>query len=149
MPLLLEVLDSPAQYLANGRTQNDELATYARKILKPEAAIDWSESAETIARKIRAFNPFPISYTLLGDDRLKLHAARVGVNSGVCQPPGSIVKAGPAGLVIACGEGQLHVTRLQLPGGKALTTEQMLNARSAQFAPGTVLGSSQTATESS
>jgi len=147
VPLLLQVLDKPAQHLANGRTQNDELATYAGKILKPEAEIDWSESAETIARKIRAFNPFPISYTLLGDDRLKVHAGIASADGGVCQPPGSIVKAGPAGLVITCGEGQLQITRLQLPGGKALTTEQMLNARSAKFAPGTVLGSSQIATE--
>ena len=83
LPLLLEVLDSLPQHLASGRVQNEELATYAPKILKPEAEIDWRESAELVAGKIRAFNPFPISYTFLGGERLKVHAAHARSDTGV------------------------------------------------------------------
>ena len=139
-PLLLQVLDTLPEHLARGRIQNDELATYASKILKPEAEIDWRESAEIVARKIRAFNPFPISYTMLGDDRLKIHAASPGRESAGAACPGTIVESVATGIFVACGQGQLHISRLQLPGGKALSTEQMLNARSALFSPGTVLG---------
>ena len=140
VPLLLQVLDTLPEHLAKGRVQDDKLATYASKILKPEAKIDWRESAEVVGRKIRAFNPFPISYTMLGDDRLKIHAASATNEAPVVACPGTVVDSVAAGITVACGRGQLHISRLQLPGGKALSTEQMLNARSALFAPGTVLG---------
>ena len=140
LPLLLKVLDSLAEHLANGRVQNEELATYATKILKPEAEIDWRESAETVAAKIRAFNPFPISYTFLGGERLKVHAAHAGSDAGVAASPGTILASAPKTIVVACGEGQLHISQLQLPGGKALSAAQLMNAKSALFAPGTALG---------
>lgn len=140
LPLLLEVLDSLPQHLASGRVQNEELATYAPKILKPEAEIDWRESAELVAGKIRAFNPFPISYTFLGGERLKVHAAHARSDTGVAANPGTILTSPPKTIVVACGQGQLHISQLQLPGGKALSAEQLLNAKSALFAPGTVLG---------
>ncbi|MBE9540098.1 MAG: methionyl-tRNA formyltransferase [Proteobacteria bacterium] len=148
LPLLLEVLDTLPEHLARGRGQDSEQATYASKILKPEAEIDWRESADTIARKTRAFNPFPISYTMLGDNRLKVHAAWASGEAEGAAQPGTILKALATGIVIACGQGQLHISRLQLPGGKALSTEQMLNAKSALFAPGTILGPSQGPVES-
>jgi len=147
MPLLLEVLDSLPEHLASSRKQNSELATYASKILKPEAEIDWRESAETVARKIRAFNPFPISYTFLDQGRLKIHAAHSAQEAAETASPGTILEATSTSIIVACGAGQLHISRLQLPGGKALATEQMLHARSALFTPGTTLGRGQTDAE--
>ena len=147
MPLLLEVLDTLPEHLARGQVQDNELATYASKILKPEAEIDWQESADTIARKTRAFNPFPISYTTLGDNRLKVHTAWATDEADGAAHPGTILKAAATGIIVACGQGQLHISRLQLPGGKALSTEQMLNAKSALFAPGIVLGPGQSPVE--
>lgn len=140
LPLLLEVLGSLPEHLANGRVQNEELATYATKILKPEAEINWRESAEVVAGKIRAFNPFPISYTFLSGERLKIHAAHARNEAGMAASPGTILTSAPKTIVVACGEGQLHISQLQLPGGKALSAEQLMNAKSALFAPGAVLG---------
>ena len=149
MPLLLDVLDSLPEHLANGVQQDDEFATYASKILKPEAEIDWTEDAEEISRKIRAFNPFPICFTLLGEERLKIHSAAAVHDTPETVRPGSISQSTAMGIIVACGSGQLCISKLQLPGGKALSAEQMLNAKSALFSPGVMLGSMQSASESS
>ena len=141
MPALLRVLDTLPEHLASGQKQNDELANYAAKILKPEAEIDWREDAEIIARKIRAFNPFPICFTFLGGERLKIHTAKITLEPLPAAPPGAILSATSTGIVVACGTGALCISKLQLPGGKALNAEQVLNARSALFAPGTTLES--------
>ncbi len=139
-PLLLEVLNTLPEYLASGLKQNDSLATYAAKITKAEAQINWHDSAATLARKVCAFNPFPISYSFLGSDRVKIHAGVPSSGEAKKRPPGTIVDAGPQGIVVACGEGQFTITQLQLPGGKALTAQQLLHAKSALFAPGVQLG---------
>jgi methionyl-tRNA formyltransferase len=149
MPLLLDVLDSLPEHLANGAQQDDDIATYASKILKPEAEIDWREDAEEISRKVRAFNPFPICFTLLGDERLKVHSAAAIHDADVTGRPGSIFQSTAMGIIVACGSGQLSISKLQLPGGKALSAEQMLNAKSALFSPGVMLGSAQISAESS
>ncbi len=147
LPLLLKVLDTLPEHLANGRKQDERQVSYASKILKPEAEINWRENADTVARKIRAFNPFPISYTFVGGERLKVHAAQTRLAPGVSASAGTIIESTHAGIVVACGEDQLVISRLQLPGGKALTAQQMLNAKSALFAPGTTLGAGHTNTE--
>ena len=139
-PLLLEVLESLPEHLASGLKQDDALATYAAKITKAEAQIDWHDSAATLARKVRAFNPFPISYSFVGNDRLKVHAGTPSSGKAAKLPPGTIIDATPEGIVVACGEGLFTITRLQLPGGKALTAQQLLHAKSALFAPGVQLG---------
>ena len=136
MPLLLDVLKTLPEHLAAGQQQDGELATYADKILKPEAQINWSEEAVLISRKIRAFNPFPICHTFIGDDRVKIHLAHADHESIERSAPGTIVSADSNGIVVACGDGQLCITGLQLPGGKPLTAEQVLHAKSTLFAPG-------------
>ncbi len=148
MPLLLNVLDTLPEHLAGGREQNGELANYATKILKPEAEIDWREDADVIARKVRAFNPFPICFTFLGEERLRVHSAQAAQEPIGAAPPGAILQSAATGIVIACGTGVLCISKLQLPGGKALDAEQMLHARSALFTPGTVLGSKHTEAQS-
>lgn len=143
VPLLLDVLKTLPEHLAAGQQQDDQLATYADKILKPEAQINWSEDAQLISRKIRAFNPFPVCHTFIGNDRVKIHLATANHEPSHATSPGTIVSADSQGIVVACGNGHLCITRLQLPGGKALTAEQVLHAKSTLFAPGARLLSSQ------
>ncbi len=138
--LLLEVLDSLPERQKSGRDQDDKLATYAAKIKKSEAQIDWCDDARALARKIRAFNPFPISYTFLAEERLKIHAATATGDEAPTSPPGTILRADQGGILVACGMGQLCIAQLQLPGGKTLSAGQLLNAKSALFTPGVTLG---------
>ena len=119
-----------------GETQDDRLATYAHKLSKDEARLDWQKPAIELDRQIRAFNPWPISHTLLNGETLKVLAATAGQGNG---PAGTILQARKQGLTIACGAGALCLTRLQLPGGKPLTFAELLNSRREQFVCGQVL----------
>ncbi|MDM8348971.1 methionyl-tRNA formyltransferase [Pseudomonas sp. sp1636] len=119
-----------------GEAQDDRLATYAHKLNKPEARLDWARPAVELERLIRAFNPWPICHSTLSGETLKIHAAELGEGSGA---PGSILSADKQGLTVACGQGALRLTRLQLPGGKALAFADVYNSRREQFAVGTVL----------
>ena len=103
-------------------------ATYARKIEKSEAAIDWSQPAEVIERRMRAFDPFPGATGVLAGETLKVwrsalekQAAPAGVSS-----PGAVLAVDPAGITVACGTGALRLTELQRPGGKRLAAAQFL-----------------------
>jgi methionyl-tRNA formyltransferase len=136
VPLLLDVLETLPDHIEAGQQQDEELATYADKILKPQAQINWSEEAQLISRKIRAFNPFPVCHTFLGNDRVKIHLASYTHESAEDTSHGTIVSANSEGIIVACGSGQLCISRLQLPGGKPLNTEQVLHAKSTLFAPG-------------
>lgn len=133
-PLLLEVLSRLDEYQQQAITQDDALSTYASKILKSEAALDWRRSAAQLDRAVRAFNPFPISFSTLAGERVKIWQATPTASARA--EPGTIISANKDGIVVSCGEGCLNIERLQLPGGKPLTAEQVLNARKQHFAPG-------------
>ena len=135
-PLLLDVLDDLPGYQQQARAQDDANATYADKILKSEAEIDWSLDATALARRIAAFNPFPICYTELGGERVKIWEGRAQSLPGTLEAPGTILQADSRGLLVACGSGALAITRLQLPGGRAMPTADLLNARATQFSVG-------------
>lgn len=120
-----------------GEVQDDSLATYAHKLNKDEARLDWSRPAVELERLVRAFNPWPICHSTLNGEVLKVHAAQLGEGQGA---PGSVLAADRSGLTVACGEGALRLTRLQLPGGKPLSFADLYNSRREQFAPGLVLG---------
>jgi methionyl-tRNA formyltransferase len=120
-----------------GEVQDDSLATYAHKLNKDEARLDWTRPAVELERLIRAFHPWPICHSTLNDEALKVHAAELGEGSGA---PGSLLAADKQGLTVACGQGALRLTRLQLPGGKALNFSDLYNSRREQFAAGLVLG---------
>jgi methionyl-tRNA formyltransferase len=139
-PLLLRVLDALPAFQAAATAQPASGATYAEKILKSEAEIDWHRDATELQQLVHAFNPFPVCYTLLAGERVKLWecAAQAGVIPEVA--PGTILASGREGVLVQCGSGQLRLTRLQLPGGKPLAAAQLLNARAADFAPGVRLG---------
>lgn len=120
-----------------GEVQDDALATYAHKLNKDEARIDWNRPADELERLVRAFNPWPICHSTLDGQPLKVLAAEPAEGRG---QPGQILDASKDGLTVACGEGALRLTRLQLPGGKHLAFADLYNSRREQFAPGQVLG---------
>ena len=120
-----------------GEVQDDSLATYAHKLNKDEARLDWSRPADELERLVRAFNPWPICHSTLNGEPLKVLATQLGEGEGA---PGTVLAADKNGLTIACGEGALRLTRLQLPGGKPLAFSDLYNSRREQFAPGLVLG---------
>ena len=135
IPALNKAVEQIAAGAVIAEKQDDSLSCYAPKITKEEARINWAEPAELIALKIRAFNPFPVAYTLLNKDRIKIQSAAIGPDQNTA--PGTISSADRNGIVVSCGEGSLMIQHLQLPGGKALPVDAVMNARAALFAPGT------------
>jgi methionyl-tRNA formyltransferase len=135
-PLLLQVLAKLPQYQARSTTQDNALATYADKITKAEAEMDWSRDATALDRAVRAFNPFPVCFSTLGGERVKLWQAVPAGKAPLDAPAGTILRTDRDGILVNCGQGQLSIQRLQLPGGKPLAAAQILNARSELFAPG-------------
>ncbi|MBC8726912.1 methionyl-tRNA formyltransferase [Paraburkholderia sp. UCT2] len=103
--------------------------TYAEKIAKHEAALDWRRPAEALARQVRAFDPFPGGAGTLDDgSTVKIWAATAVAPpaSGSNKAPGTIVEVAPDGVLVACGEGALRLTQLQKPGGKRLPVREFL-----------------------
>jgi methionyl-tRNA formyltransferase len=105
-------------------------ATYARKIEKSEARLDWTRPAAELERAVRAFNPSPGAGTLLQGESIKVWRARVAAASG---QPGQVIQAGRE-LIVACGEGGLALDELQRAGGKRLAAGEFLRGRA--LAPG-------------
>jgi methionyl-tRNA formyltransferase len=136
-PLLLQVLADLEAYLGKAKHQDQGEVTYAEKILKPEAELDWRLDADTIDRTVRAFNPFPVCFTTLAGERVRIWQARPVRLGSVPEPAGTVLRADREGILVSCGVGALLVQTLQLPGGKPLSAEQLLHARAELFAAGT------------
>jgi methionyl-tRNA formyltransferase len=136
-PAVLQAIAGLAAGTLEGEVQDDSLATYAHKLNKDEARIDWTRPAVELERLVRAFNPWPITHSTLNGEALKVLAANVTEGQGTA---GEILAASKDGLIVACGQQALCLTRLQLPGGKALNFSDLFNSRREKFAIGTVLG---------
>lgn len=135
---LLATLDTLAKNQIQAEIQNSELATYAHKINKEDALINWHDSAMAIDRLVRAFNPWPIAYTPIGEEILRIHQAQViDVNSS--EFPGTIISLDKKGLLIATGSKALLVTKIQFPGAKAISVADWLNSGKTQLHPGLIL----------
>jgi methionyl-tRNA formyltransferase len=105
--------------------QDDSKASYAAKIAKSEARIDWSEPASVIERKVRAFDPFPGAATVCGDDLLKIWAARPARD--VAAAPGTVARVENDGITVACGGGEaITLLEVQRAGGKRLPVSSFL-----------------------
>ena len=107
--------------------------TYAHKIDKAEAAIDWSQPAEVIARRVRAFDPFPGAVAQIAGEPVKVWRAQPEAAAGAAEP-GTVLRADSAGIVVACGIGALRLTQLQRAGAKRLAAAEFL--RGFPVAPG-------------
>lgn len=136
-PAVLETIEQLLSGTAQPQIQDDSLANYAHKLSRDCALIDWSRPAIEIERAIRAFNPWPVSHSLLQGQPLKVHGAQLAQGSG---QPGEILQADRNGLLVACGEGALLLTRLQLPNARAMEFADLFNGRAELFASGQVLG---------
>jgi len=134
---VVEAIPALAAGTLPAKLQDDALATYAHKLNKEEAKLDWSRPAVDLERLIRAFNPWPLCHSTLAGEGVKIYAATVVDGNG---QPGEILEASREGLRVACGEGALLLTRIQFPGGKPLAFADLFNARRERFAAGQVLG---------
>jgi len=100
--------------------------TYANKIAKEEAALDWRQPADVLERRLRAFDPFPGATARLGEETFKLWRANAVLRGRGSVAPGTIVAIDEHGIGVACGEGRLEVTQLQRAGGKRLAAGEFL-----------------------
>lgn len=120
--------------------QDPGLSTYAAKLSKDEARLNWHLPAHELVRAIRAYNDWPVAFTTLGGQIVRVWQARALAETTTA-PAGMIITADREGLRVAAGNGSvLQIETLQLPGGKALSILQLLNARRDQLAVGQVLG---------
>ena len=122
--------------------QNSADACYAHKLTKQEGLIDWSNTASDIDRQVRGLSPWPIAYTAMGSDNLRILSASPQQEVTLtCEQPGTIIETQKDYITVACGQGTaLNVSRLQLPGGKPLATKDVLNSRKELFSQGVQLG---------
>jgi methionyl-tRNA formyltransferase len=135
---LLDDLRRIAHEQSHSLPQPAEGVTYAQKLKKEEALIDWQQDAEQIQRRIRAFNSANVMFSDIGDKhggdmRVKIYAASVTAQQGTA---GDILAADKKGIIVACGRDALNITQLQLPGGKVLDAASVLNGYAARFAKG-------------
>ena len=110
------------------RAQPAEGVTYAHKLDKAEARLDWSRPAVELARTVRAFNPWPVAEAMVAGERLRIHGA-VAVDAVPDAAPGTLLAASRDGIDIACGAGVLRLRVVQREGGRAITAADWLNAR--------------------
>jgi methionyl-tRNA formyltransferase len=108
--------------------QPAEGVTYAHKLDKAEARLDWGRPATELANTVRAFNPWPMAEAQLAGERVRLHGA-VALPLAHRAAPGTVLLAGRDGIDVACGEGALRIRVLQRDGGKAMTAADYLNGR--------------------
>ena len=110
------------------KPQPAEGVTYAHKLDKAEAKLDWTRPAAELANRVRAFNPWPMAEAVVAGERLRLHGA-VALDEAHRAEPGTLLRASRDGLDIACGTGVLRIRVLQRDGGKAITAADYLNGR--------------------
>ncbi|ORM70125.1 methionyl-tRNA formyltransferase [Pantoea wallisii] len=129
------------EMLVNGsatpEVQDETQVSYAEKLSKEEARLDWSLSAAQLERCIRAFNPWPVSYFTVDDQPVKVWQASVLPHQN--KQPGEILQADKQGIQIATADGVLNLLSLQPAGKKAMSAQDLLNSRREWFTPGTVL----------
>ncbi|MFO8140354.1 MAG: methionyl-tRNA formyltransferase [Marinobacter sp.] len=123
---IVEALAKLAKGELAGEPQNDNDACYAHKLTKQEGHIDWARSAPDIERLIRAFNPWPGTFTDLGEQRIRIHQARA-LAQGSDQAAGTVLRREREGIDVACGTGSLRITSVQLPGTRALSVSDLIN----------------------
>ncbi len=126
--MLTDALDDIESRLAAAEPQDDSLATYAPRLVKAQAEVDWSKPARQLAREVRAYNPWPVSFTSLDGDNLRLWRAEA-IDADASCAPGEVSLHDRAGVWVACGAGTLRVTELQFAGRKRVSAAQALDFR--------------------
>jgi methionyl-tRNA formyltransferase len=124
---IVQVLDELADNSAQSSPQSEDGVTYAAKIDKAEALIDWHREAVEIERKVRAFNPWPVAETRLEGEQLRIYAARATAEVPGAAEPGTIAEVRADSILVACGRGSLALTELQRPGRKPVAARDLSN----------------------
>jgi methionyl-tRNA formyltransferase len=124
---IVAVLDNLQSGKLRANPQDNSQASYAKKLHKQEANINWHESASVIERKIRAFNSWPVAYTYFKAQRLRIWEAYLG-SATVDEEPGAILSTSNKTIEVATGEGAINLTLVQLAGGKIIKAQDFINA---------------------
>ncbi|MZR62956.1 methionyl-tRNA formyltransferase [Alcanivorax sp. DP30] len=141
--LLVTVLNDLEQYLANATVQPDEGVTYAHKLSKAEARLDFRLPTRALYNRIRAFNPFPVTWVPLKGQPMRIWQASVSPLPGKDDDePGHILKVGEDGIQVATGDGILILEELQLPGKRRMAVADLLRGNPDLFREGDMLGDS-------
>jgi methionyl-tRNA formyltransferase len=119
--------------------QDESQVTYASKLSKSEALIDWHSSAEELARQVRAFNPWPVAQTTVNGQTLRIWTAQP-LTEQTEGTAGTVIRSEKQGIDVACGNGILRISRLQPAGSKPMDAAAFLNGRPDMLTPGTQLG---------
>lgn len=114
--LLVRILPSVLEGSCPVRPQDPELVTYAGKFRTEDAMLDWGQTAEVNARKVRAYNPQPGAWFRYGEERIKCWSAQPVEAAG--QPPGTVIESGKPGFDVACSDGALRLVEVQRAGGR-------------------------------
>ncbi len=126
--LCLSALETLAAGRAAFEPQDEARATYARKLSKTEARLDWREPAALLARRVRAFQPWPVAETLLDGGQLRIHEAEARAARGAAAP-GTVLAADAEGTLVQAGEGALLLRRVQLPGRRVIAASELAGVR--------------------
>lgn len=135
---MLTTLEQLADNSAIPEVQDESLVSYAEKLSKEEARLDWTLSAAQLERCIRAFNPWPVSYFIIDDQPVKVWKASVLPAASHCRP-GEILQADKSGIQVATADGVLNIEELQPAGKKAMKAQDLLNSRREWFMPGNII----------
>lgn len=135
IPLLLQTLRNIENGMITCLKQDDTSSTYATKITKEEAHIDWSLSVEQIDRKVRAFNPVPIAHTTIDAYQIKIWQSAIITSTmpALQRDCGAIVNIAPNGIDVTTGNGVLRILRLQLPGKKMMLAKDVVHGHPQMF----------------
>lgn len=133
---LVETLTLLEQGQMTPKAQDNDFATYAHKISKEEALIDWTRPAIELDREIRAFNPWPVAYTTWQSHTLRIWDAEVSPHTDTHAAPRTILHASAEGIDVAAGIGALRLLKVQTPGGKVLSAADFYNAKRNELIPG-------------
>ena len=136
---LLTTLSAIQSGLHEAIPQASQGVTYAHKIEKQDALIQWSDSAEEIVNKIRAFNPWPVAWTHAGETILRIHGARVESSSLNDAQPGCILALDKKGMRVATGNQDILIEQFQFPGGKVITVADWINTKRSDLSVNMVL----------
>lgn len=125
---LLQTLDEIAKGTVHRTPQSHSQATYAPKLTKEEAHLQWDQTTEVIDRQIRAYSPWPVAYTYFENQPLRIHQAKKQEYQTDTQP-GTVTALNRDGILVATKDGTIQITHLQSPGGKVLPTREWLQSQ--------------------
>ena len=137
---LVETLDALEAGVVEGRMQDESRVTYAPKLSKSQAAIDWAHPAADIERMVRAFDPWPVAHTYVAGEvtpAFRIWRAEIAHGDSTATP-GTVVRCDDAGMVVATACGAVNLTEIQPPGARRMSTAEF--ARGRRLAPGTRFG---------